>query len=189
MAKNKLMWAAILVVVVILIFLLFNLGGGYSDLTANQSGLSKQEKKEIEKFMPLAIKEAEKSAKKGGIPVGAVLIRDGKVLGKGFDMRLQKKDPLKHAEISAIENAGKLKNYEDVVLYTTLTPCFMCSGAIIQLGIKKVVVCESGNFTLPKGLFDSNGITLINLDAARCKNLINNYLEKHSDTKIKDFGG
>ncbi|ACN98850.1 nucleoside deaminase [Sulfurihydrogenibium azorense] len=94
------------------------------------------------KFIELAIKEAEKALKKGEVPVGAVLVKDDKVVSKGYNLRISKKNALYHAEIVAIERAcKKLKSWrlDDTVLYTTLEPCLMCAGAIMQARIKKVV--------------------------------------------------
>ena len=99
---------------------------------------------EHKKFLELAYKEAVKAKKKGEVPIGAVIVKDGKVISKGHNLRITKKNPLYHAEIVAIEKASKKLGawrLDDCVLYTTLEPCLMCAGAIMQSRIKKVIFC------------------------------------------------
>src|SRR5579864_1017156 len=97
-------------------------------------------------FLRAAIDEAKQGLKEGGLPIGSVLVRGGKIIGRGHNRRVQKGDPMAHAEIDCLTNAGRQKSYRDTVLYSTLMPCHLCSGAIVQFGIPKVIVGESTNF-------------------------------------------
>ena len=100
----------------------------------------------MEEFMKAAIEEAKLSLQEGGIPIGSVLVRDGKIIGRGHNRRVQNDDPLAHAEIECIRNAGRIGSYSNTILFSTLIPCYLCSGAIVQFGIEKVIVGESRTF-------------------------------------------
>ncbi len=97
-----------------------------------------------------AIDEAKISRKEGGIPIGSVLVKDDEVLGRGHNKRVQKDDPILHAEIDCLRDAGRIGSYRYTTLYSTLMPCYLCSGAVIQFGIEKVIAGESTNFYDPK---------------------------------------
>ena len=97
-------------------------------------------------FLRAAIEEAKKSLGHGGIPTGAVLVRDSRIIGRGHNRRIQRGDPMAHAVIDCLTNAGRQKSYRDTVLYTTLMPCLMCAGAIAQFGVPKIVVGDTVNF-------------------------------------------
>lgn len=98
------------------------------------------------RFLDAAYDEAQQGLAEGGIPIGSVLVRNGEIIGRGHNRRVQKGDPILHGEMDAIQNAGRQKTYKDVTCYTTLSPCMMCTGTIIQFGISRVVVAESKNF-------------------------------------------
>src|ERR1700709_673439 len=98
------------------------------------------------KFLDAAYEEAQQGLREGGIPIGSVLVRNGEIIGRGHNRRVQKGDPILHGEMDAIQNAGRQKTYRDVTCYTTLSPCMMCTGTIIQFGVSRVVVAESKNF-------------------------------------------
>ena len=124
-------------------------------------------------FMELAIEEAKKSLKEGGIPIGAVLVKDGEVIYKGHNRLIQNDSVILHAEMDAIENAGRLC-YEDYVkctLYTTLSPCPMCSGAIILYNIPRVVIGENTTLMGAEGLLKCNDVEVVVLDDLRCRDL------------------
>ena len=124
-------------------------------------------------FMELAIKEAEKSLNEGGIPIGAVLVKDGEVISKGHNRLIQNNSVILHAEMDAIENAGRL-NYEDYrkcALYTTLSPCPMCSGAVILYNIPKVVIGENTTLMGAESLLECNDVEVVVLDDVRCRDL------------------
>lgn len=92
--------------------------------------------------MQAAIEEAKKGLSEGGIPIGSVLIKNGEIIGRGHNKRVQEKNPILHAEIDCLQNAGRIGSYKDTILYSTLMPCYLCSGAIVQFGIKKVYAKE-----------------------------------------------
>ena len=146
-------------------------------------------REEIDEFMKIAIEEAKKGFEEGGIPIGSVLVtKDGKVLGRGHNRRVQDNDPLAHAEIIAIRNAGRIKSYKDTILYSTLMPCYLCSGAIVQFGIKKVVVGESRNFSGAKDFLLSHGVEVIDLNNSQCIELMRKFIENNSNLWNEDIG-
>lgn len=96
--------------------------------------------------MLAAIEEAKEGLLEGGLPIGSVLVREGKIIARGHNQRVQKGDPMAHAEIACLTNAGRQKNYKDTTLYSTLMPCYLCSGAVVQFEVPRVIVGESVNF-------------------------------------------
>src|SRR3954467_8068035 len=94
-----------------------------------------------------AIEEAKKGLAEGGIPIGSILVRNGEIIGRGHNQRVQKGDPMAHAEIDCLQQAGRIGSYKDTVLYSTLMPCYLCAGAVVQFGITQVVVGESKTFS------------------------------------------
>ena len=135
-----------------------------------------------------AIKEARKSLKKGGIPIGSVLVKNAKIIGRGHNRRVQDNDPLAHAEMVCLKDAGRIKKYKDTVIYSTLMPCYMCAGTIVQFGIKKVVVCESDNFEGAEKFLKSQGVEVIDLNNDECKKRMKRFIEKHPDIWYEDIG-
>lgn len=137
-------------------------------------------------FMELAIGEAEKSLKDGGIPIGAVLVKDGKVISKGHNRLIQNDSAVLHAEMDAIENAGRL-DYEDYIkctLYTTLSPCPMCSGAVILYNIPRVVIGENTTLMGAENFLECNDVEVVVLNDMRCRDL---FLEfAHGNSEIWD---
>ena len=139
--------------------------------------------KEDYQYIKEAIIEAKKSLKEGGIPIGAVLVENGHIIGKGHNRLLQNSSTILHAEMDCIENAGRLKGaeYKKCTLYTTLSPCEMCSGTIILYKIPRVVMGENETLKGPEDYLIINGIELLNLDLDECKDLIGNYIIKNPD--------
>lgn len=124
-------------------------------------------------FMNEALKEAEKSLDEGGLPIGAVLVKDGEIISRGHNRLIQNDSVILHAEMDAIENAGRL-DYEDYLrctLYTTLSPCPMCSGAVILYNIPRVVIGENTTLMGAENLLECNGVEVVVLDDARCRDL------------------
>lgn len=124
-------------------------------------------------FMGEAIKEAEKSFAEGGIPIGAVLVRDGEIISRGHNRLIQEDSVILHAEMDAIENAGRL-NHEDYVectLYTTLSPCPMCSGAVILYNIPRVVIGENTTLMGAENMLECNDVEVVVLNDLRCREL------------------
>ena len=134
-------------------------------------------------YMKEAIKEAKKSLKQGGIPIGAIMVENDTIIGRGHNRLLQNNSTILHAEMDCIENAGRLKgaDYKKCTLYTTLSPCEMCSGTIILYNIPRVVIGENRTLTGPEDYLTENGIVLINLDLQECKDIIGNYILKNPD--------
>ncbi len=133
----------------------------------------------ILELMDEAINEAKLSLEEGGIPVGSILVLDGKIIGRGRNQRNQKGSVILHAEMDAIENAGRLteSKYEKAVLYTTLSPCQMCSGTIVYKGIKKVIMAENETIKGAEEFLKFNEVELINLDIQEMKEILQNYLK------------
>lgn len=134
-------------------------------------------------FMGEAIKEAEKSLSEGGIPIGAVLVKDDKIISKGHNRLIQNNSVLLHAEMDAIENAGRL-DYEDYIkctLYTTLSPCPMCSGAIILYNIPRVVIGENNTLMGAENLLKCNDVEVVVLDDLKCRDLFLKFVCSNSE--------
>lgn len=134
-------------------------------------------------FMQEAIKEAEKSLADGGIPIGAVLVKDGEIISRGHNRLIQNDSVILHAEMDAIENAGRL-NYEDYIectLYTTLSPCPMCSGAMILYNIPRVVIGENTTLMGAENLLKCNGVEVVVLNDSKCRNLFLEYTCNNSE--------
>jgi cytosine deaminase len=132
------------------------------------------------KFMKMAISEAIKSEKDGGIPIGCVLIKQDKVISKEHNRRIQNANPILHAEISCLERALKKGiNLNGCVLYTTNMPCYLCSGAIIQFGVSKVVAGESKSFPHAQNILEQNNVEVVNLDLEECKKIMTNFIIKN----------
>ena len=138
--------------------------------------------------MQAAIEQARKGLAQGGIPIGSVLVRDGKVLGSGHNQRVQKGDPMAHAEIDCLQQAGRIGSYKDAVLYSTLMPCYLCAGAVVQFGIKKVIVGESKTFHGAEEFMKHHGVEVINLQSAECIAMMKEFIEKNPDLWNEDIG-
>lgn len=129
-------------------------------------------------FMVEAIKEAKKSLKEGGIPIGAVLVGDGKIVGRGHNRLLQNDSSILHGEMDCIENAGRLKgtDYQKSTLYTTLSPCTMCSGAVLLYNISRVVIGENTTLIGPEKMLKDNGVEVVVLGIAECREILEAYI-------------
>jgi cytosine/creatinine deaminase len=143
-----------------------------------------------ELFMKEAIEEAKKGYSEGGIPIGAVLIKDGEIVGRGHNRRVQKKSTVLHAEMDCLENAGRHPGiwYKDTVIYSTLSPCPMCTGAIILYGIPTIVIGENETFKGPEEYSQSQGVEIINLDNKECKYLMKTFIGEKPDLWNEDIG-
>lgn len=139
-------------------------------------------------FFKYAIDEAKMGLKEGGIPIGSILVRNGKVIGRGHNMRVQKNDPTAHAEIECLRNSGRIGTYTQTVLYSTLMPCYLCAGAIVQFGIRKVIVGESRNFGGAKGFMQSQDVEIVDLDSAECIEMMRTFILNNSDLWYEDIG-
>ena len=142
----------------------------------------------MDKFISAAIEEAKKGLSEGGIPIGSVLVKDGIIIGRGHNKRVQELNPILHAEIDCLQNAGRIGTYKDTVLYSTLMPCYLCSGAIVQFGIKKVYAGESETFPGAKEFMESHGIEVIDLNIEECKELMRNFIKDNPKLWNEDIG-
>lgn len=146
-------------------------------------------KKDHLKFMGEALKEARKGLKEGGIPIGAVLVKGGKVIGRGHNRRVQKKSAILHAEMDCLENAGRLSasDYARCVIYSTLSPCPMCTGAILLYKIPTVVIGENRTFKGPES-YSKKFVKLVNLDLPECRGLMADFIKEKPELWNEDIG-
>jgi len=142
----------------------------------------------MDEFLRAAIDEAKQGRAEGGIPIGSVLVRDGKIIGRGHNKRLQDNDPVTHAEIDCLRNAGRIGNYNDVTIYSTLMPCYLCAGAVVQFGIKKVIAGEDETFAGAKEFMESHGVEVINLQSEECKQMMREFIAQHPEIWYEDIG-
>ena len=144
----------------------------------------------VDPFMEAAIVEARKGLAEGGIPIGSVLVRDGTIVGRGHNRRVQEGSAILHAEMDCLENAGRLRaeEYQRAVLYSTLSPCDMCSGAVLLYKIPKVVIGEHATFRGPEEYLRSRGVDLVILDNEECIRLMNDFIAANPELWNEDIG-
>ncbi|MBD2139158.1 nucleoside deaminase [Anabaena sp. FACHB-1237] len=142
----------------------------------------------MDEFMQAAISEAKQGRKEGGIPIGSVLVKNGKILGKGHNKRVQDGDPVTHAEIDCLRNAGRIGNYRGTTLYSTLMPCYLCAGAVVQFGIKKVIAGESKTFPGAKEFMVSHGVEVIDLNLDECQQIMKEFINEKPELWNEDIG-
>lgn len=144
----------------------------------------------VDPFLQAAIDEAKKGLANGGIPIGSVLVIDDQIVGRGHNRRVQKGSSILHAEMDALEDAGRLSaaEYQRSVLYSTLSPCDMCSGAALLYGIPKVIVGENATFRGPEDYVRSRGVDLTILDNAQCIELMQTFIKQHPELWNEDIG-
>jgi creatinine deaminase len=143
-----------------------------------------------DEFMKAAIAEAEAGAREGGIPIGAVLVHGGRIIGRGHNRRVQRGSAVLHAEMDALENAGRQPPaiYRTSVMYTTLSPCAMCSGAVLLYGIPKVIAGENETFVGEEVLLRSRGVALEVLQDPACIDLMRRFIRDHPGLWSEDIG-
>ena len=141
-------------------------------------------------FMKAAIEEAQKGLSEGGIPIGSVLVHDNKIIGRGHNQRIQKGSTVLHGEMDALENAGRLSAsvYSQSTLYTTLSPCPMCSGTIILYGIPRVVIGENHNFQGEEELLKSKGVSIDVLNDQTCIDMMGQFITDNPTLWNEDIG-
>ena len=144
----------------------------------------------MDEFLAAAMDEARKGLAAGGIPIGSVLVIDGRIVGRGHNQRMQKGSPVLHAEMDCLENAGRLPaaDYRRAVLYSTLSPCDMCSGAILLYGIPRVVVGENQTFQGPEDYLRSRGVELEIVDNEECRQLMRDFIASNPSLWNEDIG-
>ena len=141
-------------------------------------------------FLKAAIDEARQGLAEGGIPIGSVLVIDGQIVGRGHNRRVQKGSAILHAEMDALENAGRLQasDYRQAVLYSTLSPCEMCSGAVLLYRIPKVVIGENRTFRGPEEYIRSRGVTVEIVDDPECMRLMEEFIRSQPKLWNEDIG-
>ncbi len=144
----------------------------------------------MDKFMRAAIAEAKLGLAEGGIPIGSVLALDGEIVGRGHNRRVQNLSPILHAEMDCLENTGRLTaaDSQRATIYTTLSPCDMCSGAILLYGIPKVVIGENRTFQGPEAYLRSRGVELVQLDDDECYRMMQDFIRAHPTLWNEDIG-
>jgi cytosine deaminase len=144
----------------------------------------------VDKFMQAAIEEARQGFAEGGIPIGSVLVHNGIILGRGHNRRVQKRSAILHGEMDALENAGRQPAgvYRESVLYTTLSPCPMCSGAILLYGIPRVIIGENSTFMGEEKLLNSRGVQVDVLQNEECINLMRTFIGERPELWNEDIG-
>ena len=141
-----------------------------------------------DEFMRAAIAQARKSRSEGGIPIGAALALGDRLIAVGHNKRVQEDDPVTHAEIDCLRNAGRLGSFRDTILYSTLMPCYLCAGAVVQFGIRKVVVGESRTFAGASELMRSHGVEVIDLDLVECVEMMRSFIAENPALWNEDIG-
>ena len=145
---------------------------------------------ETDKFMEEAILEAQKGRDEGGIPIGSVLVHNGEIVGRGHNRRVQKGSAILHGEMDALENSGRkpASFYRECTIYTTLSPCSMCTGAILLFGIPKVIIGENQTFLGDEELLKSRGVEVVVLNNDTCKTMMSNFIKSEPQLWNEDIG-
>ncbi len=142
----------------------------------------------MDKFMLAAIEQAQKGAAEGGIPIGSVLVNGTQIIGRGHNQRIQQDDPMAHAEIDCLKQAGRVGSYRGMVLYSTLMPCYLCAGAVVQFGIKKVIVGENTTFKGAESFMKDQGVEVVNLNSQTCIEMMQAFIENYPAIWNEDIG-
>jgi creatinine deaminase len=143
---------------------------------------------DIDEFMRAAIAQARKSLTEGGIPIGSAVVVDSQLIAVGHNKRVQENDPVTHAEIDCLRQAGRIGGFQGAVLYSTLMPCYLCAGAVVQFGIKKVIVGESRTFAGAADFMRSHGVDVIDLDLPECVEMMRKFIAKNQALWNEDIG-
>lgn len=151
---------------------------------------TRQMNQELDQFLREAIAQAKQGRAEGGIPIGSVLVIDGEIVSRGHNQRVQKGSAVLHAEMDCLENAGRLKasDYRRAALYSTLSPCDMCSGTVLLYGIPKIVVGENRTFRGPEDYVRARGVEIVVLDNLECRQLMERFIIEHPELWNEDIG-
>lgn len=141
------------------------------------------------KYMRLALEEAQISYQEGGVPVGAVMVENGQVIGRGHNRRVQDGNPVSHGETDCMKNAGRRPGYANVTMYTTLSPCMMCTGTIIQFGISRVIIGENKNFPGNIDFLKERGVEVLLLNDQACIDLMSKFISERPELWFEDIAG
>jgi cytosine deaminase len=144
----------------------------------------------VDEYLEAAIREARQGLSEGGIPIGSVLVLDGRIVGRGHNQRVQRGSVILHAEMDCLENAGRLSagDYRRSVLYTTLSPCDMCSGTALLYRIPRIVIGENRTFRGPEEYLRSRAVELQIVDSAQCRELMEQFIAEHGELWNEDIG-
>ena len=138
--------------------------------------------------MQAAIEEAKKGLSEGGIPIGSILVKDDAIVGRGHNKRVQEDNPILHGEMDCLFNAGRIGSYRDTVIYSTLMPCYMCAGTIVQFKIPKVIVGESQTFSGAREFMESHGVEVIDMDDPSCIEMMQEFIKSNASLWNEDIG-
>lgn len=142
----------------------------------------------MDPHLQAAIDQAKKSLSEGGIPIGSVLVRDNKIIASGHNKRVQESNPILHGEMDCLNNAGRVGSYKNTVIYSTLMPCYMCAGTIVQFNIPKVIVGESRTFPGAKEFMESHGVEVIDVDDPICVQMMEQFIKDKPELWNEDIG-
>lgn len=138
--------------------------------------------------MQAAIDEARKGLAEGGIPIGSALVKDGQLIATGRNKRVQERNPILHGEMDCLNNAGRIGSYRNTVIYSTLMPCYMCAGTIVQFKIPKVIVGESRTFPGARAFMEAHGVEVIDLDLPECISMMEDFIAAKPELWNEDIG-
>jgi cytosine deaminase len=141
------------------------------------------------RFLRAAYEQALKSYREGGLPIGAVMVEEGAVIAAGHNRRVQDRDPIAHGEMDCFRVAGRRIRYDTVTLYTTLSPCMMCAGTVVQFGVKRVVIGEARNFPGNPDFLRAHGVEVLLLDDADCIELMSRFIRERPELWDEDIAG
>lgn len=142
----------------------------------------------MDEFMKIAIEEARAGRTEGGIPIGSVLVKDGKLVASGRNKRVQEGNPILHGEMDCLNNAGRIGSFKNTVIYSTLMPCYMCAGTIVQFKIPKVIVGESRTFSGAREFMEAHGVEVIDLDLPECVQMMEDFIREKPELWNEDIG-
>lgn len=138
--------------------------------------------------MQEAIRQARKSLNEGGIPIGSALVKNGQLVASGHNKRVQEDNPILHGEMDCLNNAGRIGSFRNTVIYSTLMPCYMCAGTIVQFKIPKVIVAESRTFAGARAFMEEHGVEVIDLDLPECVEMMNQFIAAKPEVWNEDIG-
>ena len=142
----------------------------------------------MDEYMQAAIDEARLGRSQGGIPIGSVLVRDGAIIARGHNKRVQEKNGIRIVEMDCLNNAGRIGSYRGTTIYSTLMPCYMCAGTIVQFKISKVVVGESRTFQGAKDFMEEHGVEVVDLDLPECVRMMEEFIATEPELWNEDIG-
>lgn len=157
-------------------------------MSENRTNFARGQTNHVHSLFKIAVLQARKSLDEGGIPIGAILVEDNRVVAEGHNRRIQQGDPIAHGEMDCLRGAGRRSSYRRMTLMTTLSPCMMCAGAIVQFGIPTVFIGENRNFGGNEDFLRSRGVEVIVLDDMECVRMMGEYIKTHPKIWHEDIG-